>query len=98
MFEEIPPPPEPMSSRTTIAVFGAFFAIFLAGLVIDWFVWSGPMSLNRKVITGENVVGVFLAGAFLLTAKSTTPENNRKRILAVFLVTMLFQLFIDVHQ
>src|SRR5579862_397792 len=98
MFEEIPSPPAPPSRRITIAAFGIFLASFLAGLIMDWFRWSGPTSLNRKVITGEYVVGAVLSLGFLLTAKSTTPENNQKRLWAVFLAMMLVQLFIDVHQ
>jgi hypothetical protein len=98
MFDESPSPAAPLTRWTTIAAFGAFLAIFLIGLIMDWFLWSGPMSLNRRIITGEYVVGAVLSVAFLLTAKSTTPENNRRRIWAVFFATMLVQLFIDVHQ
>jgi hypothetical protein len=65
---------------------------------MDWFLWSGPMSLNRKVITGEYIVGAALSAAFLLAAKSTTPESNQKRLWAMFLAMMLVQLVLDVHQ
>ena len=98
MFEEIPSSPKPLSRKGTITGFGALGAIFLAGLIGDRILWSGPMSLNRKVITGEEVVGAVLCLAFLLTEKFTTPENNRRRLWAVIFVSFLVQLFIDVHQ
>jgi hypothetical protein len=98
MFNEIPPRPAPASYRITIIGFSIFCASFLGGLILDWFLWSGPMSLNRKIITGEYIVGATLSAAFLLTAKSTTPENNQKRLWAMFLAAMLVQFFLDVHQ
>jgi hypothetical protein len=98
MFDEIPPRPAPPSHRLTIVGFSIFFASFLGGLVLDWFLWSGPMSLNRKLITGENIVGGVLSAVFLLTAKSTTPESNQKRMWAIFLAVWLVQFFVDVHQ
>ena len=98
MFDEIPPRPAPPSYRITIVGFSLFFVAFLCGLVLDWFLWSGPMSLNRKLITGEYIVGGVLSAVFLLTAKSTTPEGNQKRMWATFLAVLLVQFFVDVHQ
>jgi hypothetical protein len=98
MFNEIPPRPAPPSQRLTIVGFSIFFASFLGGLVLDWFLWSGPMSLTRKIITAEYVVGGVLSAVFLLTAKSVTPENNQKRMWALLIAMFLVQAFIDVRQ
>jgi len=96
MFEEIPSPPAPPSQRTAISSFGIFLAFFLVGSAIAWFRWSGPMSLSRKITVGEFIVGGVLSGVFLLTAKSTSPEGNQKRIRALFLAVLLLQLIVDV--
>jgi hypothetical protein len=96
MFEEIPSPPAPPSQRTAIVSFGIFFATFVIGLAIAWFRWSGPMSLSRKITVGEFIVGGALSSVFLLTAKSTSPEGNRKRMWALFLAVCLLQLIVDV--
>ena len=98
MFDEIPPRPAPPSYRMTIVGFSIFLASFLGGLVLDWFLWSGPMSLNRKIITGEYIVGGVFAAVFLATAKSVTPETNQKRMWALFLAMALVQIFLDIRQ
>jgi hypothetical protein len=82
----------------TIVGFSILLASFLGGLVLDRFLWSGPASLDRKLITGEYIVGGVLSAVFLLTAKSATPESNQKRMWAIFLTVLLVQLFVDVHQ
>lgn len=92
MFEEIPSPLPPLSQRGAIAFFGAFFALFLSLAVIAWIRWSGPLSLIRKIDVAEFVVGCLLSGVFLLTAKSATPEGNRKRMAVLFFVFFVFQL------
>jgi hypothetical protein len=96
MFEEIPSPPAPPSQRTTIVSFGMMFAIFLIGSAIAWFRWSGPLSLGRKITAGDFLVGGVLSGVFLLTAKSTSPEGNQKRMWALFFAVWLPQLIVDV--
>jgi hypothetical protein len=96
MFEEIPSPPPPPSQRAMIAFFGFSFALFLSGAAIAWIRWSGPLSLIRRISAGEFIVGCVLSGVFLLTAKSGTPEGNRKRMLTLFLVMMVYQMIIDV--
>jgi hypothetical protein len=92
MFEEIPSPPPPPSQRTAITVFGVSLASFLSGAAIVWIRWSGPLSLSHKITAGEFIVGCVLSGVFLLTAKSATPEGNRKRMWALFFVVFVFQL------
>jgi hypothetical protein len=98
MFDEIPPRPAPPSHRLTIVVFSIFFASFLAGLVLDWFLWSGPMSLTRKTITAGYIVGSVLSAVFLLTAESVTPESNQKRMWALVIAISIAQVVIDVRQ
>jgi hypothetical protein len=76
--------------------FGVFLAVFMVGSAIAWFRWPRPMSLNRKITVGEFIVGGVLSGVFLLTAKSTSPEGNQKRIHALFLAVLLLQIIGDV--
>jgi hypothetical protein len=92
MFEEIPAPAPPPSQRSAIMGFGVLFAGCVIASIIAWFRWSGPMSLSRKISTGEFIVGGVLSGAFLLIAKSATPESNRKRTIGLFLVLWMLQL------
>ena len=98
MFEEIPPRPAPPSHRLMIVGFSIFCASFLGGLVLDRFLWSGPMSLTRKIITAEYIVGGVLSAVFLLTEKSATPESNQKRMWALLIAIFIVQVFIDVRQ
>src|ERR1700722_3690513 len=99
MFEEIPAPPAPPSQRTAIRAFAIIFASFLILLVVALVRWSGhPLSVTRKIISAQFVLSLVLSGVFLLTAKSVTHENNRKRLWALFLVIMIIQVFIDVLQ
>jgi hypothetical protein len=98
MFDEIPPRPAPPSHRLTIVGFSIFLASFLGGLVLDWFLWSGPMSVNGKIITAEYIVGSVLSAVFLLTAKSVTPESNQKRMWALFIAMSMVQVVIAVRQ
>jgi len=42
------------------------------------------------------IVGATLSTAFLLTAKSTTPEGNGKRMSALWLVVLVLQVIADV--
>ncbi len=79
-----------------IAFFGVSFASFLSGLAIAWFHWSRPLSLASKIAAGQFIVGCVLSGVFLLTAKSVTPEGNRKRMMALLFVFLVFQMIIDV--
>lgn len=95
MFEEIPSPAPPPSQRVTIAGFGIFFAICVVALIIAWFLWSGPMSIGRKISAGELIVGAVLSGVCLLTAKSATPTSNRKRLFGLYLILWVPQLIID---
>jgi hypothetical protein len=98
MFEEIPSPPVPPSQRAAVASFAFFFSIFLIGSAIAWWRWSGPMSLGRKITAAEFIVGGLLSGAFLLTAKSTTPEGNRKRLMGLVVTVSVLQVIVDVVQ
>jgi hypothetical protein len=82
----------------TIVAFSIFFASFLGGLALDWFLWSGPMSLTRKIITAENIVGGTLSAVFLLTAKSATPRDNQKRMWALIVSVSLVQIFVAIRQ
>jgi hypothetical protein len=56
------------------------------------------MSLSRKICVGEFIVGGVLSGVFLLTAKSTTPGGNRKRMAGLFLAVLALQLILDLLQ
>jgi hypothetical protein len=67
------------------------FHFFLIGSAIAWWRWSGPMSFSRKITAPEFIVGGLLSGAFLLTAKSTTPEGNRKRLTGLFVTVLVLQ-------
>jgi hypothetical protein len=96
MFEEILSPPTPRSQRTAMAGFGVFFAFFVITSAIAWFRWSGPMSISRKITVAQFIVGGVLSGVFLLTAKSTSPESNRKRMIGLLLVFFAFQFIKDV--
>jgi hypothetical protein len=96
MFEEIPSPPAPPSQRAAIAGFAVFFSSFLISSAIAWWRWSGPMSLGRKIAAAEFIVGSLLSGAFLLTAKSTTPEGNRKRLTGLFVTVLVLQVIVSV--
>ncbi len=98
MFQEIPFPPAPPSQRLSVVAFGVYFASFLIGSVIVWFRWFGPMSFIRWLIVGEFIVGGVLSGLFLLIAKSTTPDSNRKRMIGLFLFVGIIQVVIDVLQ
>jgi hypothetical protein len=90
MFEETPSLPTPPSQRTTIAGFGVFFAFFVITSATAWFRWSGPVSLNRKITVAQFIVVGVLSGVFLLTAKSSLPESNRKRMIGLLLASLLF--------
>jgi hypothetical protein len=98
MFEEIPSPPPPPSQRAAIVGFAIFFSSFLIGSAVAWWRWSGPMSLSRKISAAEFIVGGLLSGAFLLTAKSTTPEGNRKRLTGLFVTVLVVQVAVSVLQ
>ena len=96
MFEEIPSPPTPPSQRTAIAGFGVFFAFFVIYAAIAWLRWSSPMSFNHKLTVALFIVGGVLSGVFLLMAKSTLPESNRKRMIGLFLAFFALQFIKDV--
>src|ERR1039457_155966 len=97
MFEEIPSLPAPPSQQRAIRAFAIIFASFFIGSVIAWFRWSGhPLSVTRKIATGEFILGLVVSGVCLLTAKSATLEDNRKRLWAFFWAIALIQLVIDV--
>lgn len=99
MFEEIPSPPAPPSERRAVRAFAVIFVSFLIGSLIAWFRWSGhPLSVGRKIATGEFIVGLVISGVFLLTAKSATPEDNRKRLWAFFWGIIIIQVILDVLQ
>ncbi|MGA8503850.1 MAG: hypothetical protein WB683_20035 [Candidatus Sulfotelmatobacter sp.] len=92
MFDEIPSPPNPNlpSKVASIAGFGLFLATFLTCSAIAWFRWSSPLSLSRKISVAEFVLGILFSGVFLLTAKSASPERNRRRMTGlVVAVTIL---------
>jgi hypothetical protein len=98
MFDEVPSPPAPPSPRTAIRVFASYLVLFLVGLTVALLRWSGPMSLRRKITTGEFVLCGILAGVFLLTAKSVSPEGNRKRMMCLLLVFLVFQITVSALQ
>jgi hypothetical protein len=98
MFEEIPSPAAPPSQRSAFSAFVVIFASFLVGSAIAWFRWSYPLSVIRKIVTAEFVLGLVFSGACLVTAKSATPEDNRKRLWSFLWAIMLFQLILDVLQ
>jgi hypothetical protein len=98
MFEEIPSPPAPPSQRGAIGALAVMFASFLIGSAIAWLRWSHPLSVIRKIVTAEFILGLVFSGACLLIAKSATPEDNRKRLWAFLWAMMLFQLIVDVLQ
>jgi hypothetical protein len=56
------------------------------------------MSLRRKITTGEFVLCGILSGVFLLTAKSVSPEGNRKRMMCLLLVFLVFQITVSALQ
>jgi hypothetical protein len=90
MFDEIPAPPRPPSQRAAIATFAAYFGISLVSLAIAWFRWSSPLPLRRKIGAGEFIVLGILSGLFLLTAKSVSPEANRKRMACLLVGIIVF--------
>jgi hypothetical protein len=98
MFEEIPSPPAPPSQRAAIAGFALFFSSFLIGSAIAWWRWSGPMPLGRKITAAEFIVGGLLSVAFLLTAKSTTPEGNRKRLTGLLVTVLAVHVIVGIFQ
>jgi len=98
MFEEIPSPPAPPTQRAVIASFAFFFSVFLIGSTIAWWRWSGPMSVSRKIGAAEFIVGGLLSGAFWLTAKSTTAEGNRKRLMGLVVTVSVLQVILDILQ
>ena len=91
MFEEIPSPPKPLSQRAALAIFGVSFAFFLTLAAIAWIRWSSPLSLIRKISVGEYVLCCGLSGVFLLTAKSASPEGNRKPMAGLYFLFLAFQ-------
>jgi hypothetical protein len=56
------------------------------------------MPLGRKITVAEFIVGGLLSGAFLLTAKSTTPEGNRERLTGLFVTVLIVQVTVSVLQ
>jgi hypothetical protein len=98
MFEEIPSPPAPPTQRRAIQAFAVIFASFFVGSAIAWFRWSHPLSVVRRIVTAEFILGLVVSGVCLLTVKSATPEDNRRRLWACFWAIMLTQLIIDLLQ
>jgi hypothetical protein len=98
MFEEIPSPPVPPSQRAVIASFALFFSISLINLAVAWWRWSGPMSLSRKITAAEFIVGGLLSVAFLLTARSTTPEGNHKRLQGLLITVLALHAVVGIFQ
>jgi hypothetical protein len=101
MFEEIPSPspsPSSPSRRQALAILGIMFTFFLGASVVAWIRWSRPLSPIHKFIAAEFIVGIGLSGILLLTARTATPENNRKRIEAFFFFLLAFQVITDVLQ
>jgi hypothetical protein len=56
------------------------------------------MSVSRKIGAAEFIVGGLLSGAFLLTAKSTTAEGNRKRLMGLVVTVSVLQVILDILQ
>ena len=81
-----------------VATFGTFFVSFLIGSAIIWSRWSGPMSLIRKIIVVQFIVGGVISGVFFLTAKSVSPEINRRRLIGLFIAVFAFQFVVDILQ
>jgi hypothetical protein len=98
MFEEIPSPPPPPSQRAAIVGFAIFFSFSLIGSVIAWWRWSGPMLLGRKITVTEFTVGGLLSVAFLLTARSTTPEGNHKRLQGLLITVLALHVVVGIFQ
>jgi len=98
MFEEIPPPAGPPSQEGVITAFGILFAFFLSLAAFVWFYWSRPLSLSHKISAVNIIFGCVGFGVFLLTAKSVTPESNRKRMTALLLVVVVLGLISDLVQ
>jgi hypothetical protein len=72
------------------------FATCLAVAPIAWARWSRPLSLLRKVEAAEFVLCGVLSGVFLLTAKTASPEANRKRVSILIFAFLIPQLIIAV--
>jgi hypothetical protein len=98
MFEEIPSPPPPPTQRAAIAGFAIFFSFSLIGSAMAWWRWSGPMSLGRKITVTEFIAGGVLSVAFLLTAKSTTPEGNQKRLTGLLITVLVLHMIVGIFQ
>jgi formate hydrogenlyase subunit 4 len=56
------------------------------------------MSVRREIALGEYILGSLISGVFLFSAKSATPEGNRKRLSALLITMMLVQLTLTVFQ
>jgi len=95
MFEEIPARPQPPSEPVAVTFFGVSFALFLGLAAITWIRWSSLLSLMRKFSVGECILCGGLSGVFLLTAKSASPESNRKRMAALYFIFLAFQIVED---
>jgi|ERR1700692_740973 len=100
MFEGIPSRPRyAPSQRMVTATFSFTLAIFMVGITAAYYRhyrWHRPFSLSAKMTLVDFIVGATLSTAFLLTAKSTTPEGNGKRMSALWLVVLVLQVIADV--
>ena len=97
MFEGIPTPPRYAPSRRVVtATFSLTLALFLVGITAAYYRWHRPFSLSAKITLAEFIAGGVLSTAFLLTAKSTTLENNGKRMSALWLIILVLQVVADV--
>ncbi len=56
------------------------------------------MSLIRKIIVVQFIVGGVISGVFFLTAKSVSPEINRRRLIGLFIAVFAFQFVVDILQ
>jgi hypothetical protein len=98
VFDEIPARRrETLSLGQAIFWFAYWVALFVVSSAIAWFRWSeNPLSVIRKIHLGVFVLGSLISGVFLFTAKSATPETNRKRLWVLFITINLVGLMVDI--
>jgi hypothetical protein len=66
--------------------------VCLIASVIALLRWSGPVPPVRKLDWAQFIVCGVLSGVFLLTSKSVSPEDNRKRMTGLLVLFLVFQL------
>lgn len=98
MFDEIPPPRSESLPSYEMAfwIFGLYFALAIAYVMVAWFHWHTQHLMKRDLFVAEGITGGLLSGACLFGAKSASPESNRIRMGTVIAVFTVFQSVVSV--